>query len=155
KLLWLAGEYMRMLPDAEKVAGVIPFLQQRGLIPDGLPDEATRRKVVEVVRACGDRLKLLSDILLYGSFFFVKDPNYDMQAVKKRVQKAGVPEALREFARVLADLQPFEPAKLEETLKAFCEGRGMKVGDMIHALRVATTGVTIGPGVYECLAILG
>jgi glutamyl-tRNA synthetase len=155
KLDWLAGEYMRMLPEPEKVAGVIPFLQRRGLTPDGPPDEAARRKVAEVVRACGDRLKLFSDILLYGSFFFTKDPEYDMQAVKKRVQKAGVPEALHEFAKVLADVQPFEPDKLEEALEAFCEGRGMKVGDMNHALRVATTGVMIGPGVYECLAILG
>jgi len=155
KLLWLAGEYMRMLPDPQKVEGVIPFLQRKRLIPDGPPDEATRRKVAEVVKACGDRLKLFSDILLYGAFFFAKEPTYDMQAVKKRVQKAGVPEALREFARLLADVRPFEPVKLEEALKAFCEGRGMKVGDMIHALRVATTGVTVGPGVYECLAILG
>jgi glutamyl-tRNA synthetase len=154
KLLSFAGEYMRMLPEPEKAAGVIPFLQRAKLVPDGPLDEATRRQVEEVVRACGDRLKLFSDILLYGAFFF-RDPVYDMQAVKKRVHKAGVPEPLRDFAKVLADVRPFEPAKLEEALKAFCEGRGLKVGDMIHALRVATTGVTVGPGVYECLAILG
>jgi glutamyl-tRNA synthetase len=154
KLYWLAGEYMRALSESEKVAGVLPFLRRAQLIPNGPLDEATARKVQEVVRACGDRLKLFSDILLYGAFFF-RDPAYDQAAVKKRVQKAGVPEALREFTKVLADMRPFEPGKLEEALKAFCEARGLKVGDMIHALRVATTGVTVGPGVYECLAILG
>jgi glutamyl-tRNA synthetase len=155
KLSWLAGEYMRVLPVPEKVAGVVPFLRRAGLLPEGPLDEATSRKVEEVVRACGDRFKLFSDVLLYGAFFFRKDPQYDLQAVKKRVQKPGVPEALRDFAKVLADVQPFEAGKLEESLQKFCEARGMKPGDMIHALRVATTGVTIGPGVYDCLAILG
>jgi nondiscriminating glutamyl-tRNA synthetase len=155
KLSWLAGEYMRMLPVSEKVAGVIPFLRRAGLLPAGPLDEATSRKVEEVVKACGDRFKLFSDVLLYGAFFFRKDPQYDPQAVKKRIQKPGVPEALRDFAKVLADVQPFAVGKLEEALQKFCEARGMKPGDMIHALRVATTGVTIGPGVYDCLAILG
>ncbi len=154
KLLWLAGEYMRMLPLEERVAGVIPFLHKAGLLGETL-DEATRAKVRAVVEACGDRLKLFSDVLLYGGFFFTKGPQYDPQAVKKRLQKQGVPEALREFNKVLADVQPFESAALEEALRVFCEGRGVKGGDMIHALRVATTGVTIGPGVFECLAILG
>ncbi len=155
KLHWLAGEYMRVLPLPERAAGVIPFLQRAGLLPDGPLDEATRGQVQRVVEACGDRLKLFSDVLTYGGFFFTRDPAYDSGAVKKRVRKAGVPEALAEFKGVLAEVQPFEPAPLEAALQTFCEQRRLKPGDMIHALRVSTTGVTIGPGVYDCLAVLG
>jgi nondiscriminating glutamyl-tRNA synthetase len=153
KLYWLAGEYMRMLPVEERVAGVIPYLVRAKLVAERV-DEPTRNKLRRIVEACGDRLKLFSDILTYGAFFF-RDPVYDPQGVKKRVQKEGMPALLKEFAGVLANIEPFEPAKLEQQLHAFCESRGIKQRDMIHALRVSTTGVTVGPGVYECLAILG
>jgi nondiscriminating glutamyl-tRNA synthetase len=153
KLLWLAGEYMRMLPLAERTAGVIPFLQRAGLVGQTV-DEATRKKVEQVVEVCGDRLKIFSDILLYAAFFF-RDPHYDLQAVKKRLQKEGIADQLRAFAKVLAEVEPFGANVLEDKLRSFCEARGVKVGDMNHALRVATTGVTIGPGVFECLTLFG
>ncbi len=153
KLYWLAGEYMRMLPIEERVAGVIPYLVRAKLLTEPANEEV-RAKLRRIVEACGDRLKLFSDILTYGAFFF-RDPVYDSQGLKKRVQKEGVPALLKEFAGVLANVEPFDPPKLEAGLRSFCEAKGIKQGDMIHALRVSTTGVTVGPGVYECLAILG
>jgi glutamyl-tRNA synthetase len=154
KLYWLAGEYMRQLPIEERTEGVIPFLKRAGLI-GATVDTALKAKVRRIVEACGDRLKLFSDILLYGAFFFKKDPDIDQAAFKKRLQKEGVPEQLRAFAADLEGIESFESAALEERLRVFCEGRGLKSGDLIHALRVSTTGVAVGPGVFDCLAILG
>src|SRR5439155_24574712 len=90
KLYWLAGEYMRMLPIEERVAGVVPFLRRAGLVGDAI-DEATQRKIARVVEACGDRLKLFSDILLYGAPFFRPEPAYDPKAVEKRLAKGDAP----------------------------------------------------------------
>ncbi len=56
---------------------------------------------------------------------------------------------------LLAGIETFEAAALEEKIKKYCEAQQIKIGDMNHILRVATTGVTVGPGVFECLAILG
>ncbi len=153
KLLWLAGEYMRMLPLAERAAGVIPFLQRAGLLPATL-DDAVRNKVLRVVAACGDRLKLFSDILMYAAFFF-RDPQYDPAAVDKRLRKPETADVLRDVAQMLTAAEPFEAKTLEEKLHAFCQEGNLKPGDLNHILRVAVTGVTIGPGVFECLAILG
>jgi glutamyl-tRNA synthetase len=147
KLYWMAGEYLRAAPVERKVEGVLPVLRRAGL-------NAETTKVRRVVEACGDRLKIFSDILQYGAFFF-RDPVYDPKAVKQRVQKEGIPALLREAAQVLAGAEPFEPAALEAKVKALCEAKGAKFGDLNHALRVATTGVMVGPGVFECLAILG
>jgi glutamyl-tRNA synthetase len=154
KLYWIAGEYMRMLPVEDRVAGVIPFLQRAGLLGAQVDDQE-RDKVRRVVEACGDRLKLYSDILLYGAPFFRKDPAYESKAVDKRLRKPGVAELLSEFQEVLATTEPFEAQRLEELLRTFCEQRGTAPGLLIHALRVATTGVEIGPGVFDCLALLG
>lgn len=153
KLLWLAGEYMRMLPLEEKVSGVIPFLQRAGLLGEVI-DDAARCKIRQVVEACGDRLKIYTDVLQYGAFFF-RDPVYDPQAVEKRLKKEGSQEVLREAASLLKEVEPFTADKLEATVKAFCEQRGVKLGDVNHVLRVATTGVMVGPGVFEILSILG
>ena len=139
KLYWLAGEYMRLLPIEERAAGVVPFLRRAGLIGDSV-DEPTRQKIARVVEACGDRLKLFSDILLYGAPFFRKDPAYEPKALEKRVRKQGVPELLTEFRAILADAEPFEPPVLEEKLRMFCESRQVGAGVLIHGLRVSTTG---------------
>lgn len=154
KLYWLAGEYMRVLPIAERVAGAFPYLQRAGLVGDKL-DPATESKLTRVVEACGDRLKLFSDILLYGAPFFRKDPAYDAQAVQKRLKKPGALELLAAFREELAGASAFDVSHLEEKLRLFCESKGASAGHLIHPLRVSTTGVEVGPGVFDCLAILG
>lgn len=153
KLLWVAGEYMRMLPLEDKVKGVLPFLRRAGLLSDPV-DAATLTKVRRVVEACGDRLKTYTDIFVYGAFFF-RQPEYDPQAVEKRLKKAGAADLLKAVAAVVDATDPFEHANLETRVKEFCEQRQVKLGDVNHVLRVAVSGVMIGPGVFEVLAILG
>jgi nondiscriminating glutamyl-tRNA synthetase len=153
KLNWLAGEYMRTLPLEEKVEGVIPFLCRAGLVGDTI-DEAARAKIRQVVAACGDRLKVYTDVFLYGSFFF-QDPVYDPDAVRKRLKKDGAAELLREAAEILQAMPSFDHVALEARIKDFCTQKQIKLGDINHVLRVAVTGVMIGPGVFEILAILG
>ena len=44
---------------------------------------------------------------------------------------------------------------LESSLKSYCEEQGQSPGTLIHALRITTTGIPIGPGVYECVLLVG
>ncbi len=110
-------------------------------------------KVTAIVAACAERIKIFSDILQYPYFF--RDPLRDPALVEKRVKKPGMPEILRDFAAEIRTLGPWDAASLEAKTKAFCDARGVKLGDLNHAVRVATTGVMIGPGVFDLLAILG
>lgn len=153
KLLWLAGEYMRMLPLDDKVEGIIPFLRRAGLV-GATVDGALKDKIRQVLAACGDRLKIYTDIFQYGSFFF-QDPVYDPQAVQKRLKKEGAADLLKAAAAVLQATDPFDHTTLEGRIKDFCQERNVKLGDVNHVLRVAVSGVMIGPGVFEILAILG
>jgi glutamyl-tRNA synthetase len=150
KLAWVAGEYMKAAPIERKIEGVLPVLRRAGLIGEA----ADLAKVRRVVEACAERLKVFTDILQYAAFFF-RDPVYDPKAVKQRLQKESMPALLREATAVLAGTEVFDVPTLEARVKAFCEAKGAKFGDLNHALRVATTGVMVGPGVFECLAILG
>jgi glutamyl-tRNA synthetase len=62
---------------------------------------------------------------------------------------------LDEFARELAGQEDYRPAELEKLLQNFVTAKGIKVADVIHALRVAVTGKSVGFGMFETLAILG
>ncbi|MFM9024784.1 MAG: glutamate--tRNA ligase [Planctomycetaceae bacterium] len=155
KKLWAVQDhYMGRLSTAEKLDLMLPFLVRAGLVSDP-PPAAAVATVRRVIEAAGDRLKVAGDILAYADFFLVDEPAMDEAAVAQRLGKPGVRGLLEAYAAALAGVEPFEPAALEAALKGVVEAAGVKVGDLVHAVRVAVTGKTVGPGLYDCLAILG
>jgi glutamyl-tRNA synthetase len=112
---------------------------------------------MRILEAIGDRLKTFGDILAYGGYFFVTDDKltYDEKEFAKRLGTPESKELLRRFSEKLSALESFDLKSLEDCLKAFITEAGIKIGDLIHGLRLATTGQPVGPGVYDCLEILG
>ena len=81
---------------------------------------------------------------------------YDQQAFEKRIVKPDdAVDLLQELCDELANTDPFDAANLEATVKRFVEHKQIKIGQIIHALRVAVTGKAVGFGMFETLAILG
>lgn len=78
-----------------------------------------------------------------------------MKSLAKRVAKEGVPELLKTFSASLHTLSDFSVSNIETALKDFCVAGNHNTGMLIHALRVSTTGIEVGPGVFDCLYILG
>ena len=154
KLFWIEGEWMKTLPLERKVEGVLPFLKGEGLVAEPL-SEPDRTRIEAVITALGDRLKVFSDILKLGRFFFTDSLTFDPDAVKKRLRKDGVPAMLAELDQELARVEPFDLATLEKAVHDYAERTGRKMGDVVNPLRVAVTGQGVGPGLYDCLAILG
>lgn len=155
KKLWaFQDHYMQELPLAEKVARMLPYLQQAGLVSN--PPDATVEPLLErIISAAGDRLKVSGDILQYADFFFTDDYQTDTAAAQKNLGKPGAPELLARFRDALAGCEPFDTPQLEKVLQDFVAAQGIKTGDIIHAVRVAVTGKAVGPGLYDCLGILG
>lgn len=155
KLWAFQDRYMRALPLEKKVHQVLPYLQKVGWVP-GTPSEEIHKKIGQVLQAAGDRIKVAGDILDYGSFFRADDQvEYEPAAVEKRLRVPGMGDRLRRFAQRLAQVEPFEPAPLERAMHDFVMAEGIKLGDIIHAVRVAVTGSMIGLGMFDTLAILG
>jgi glutamyl-tRNA synthetase len=156
KLLAFQERYMAELPLDEKVERTLPYLQRAGLVSPADAAES-RPHVREIVQAAGDRIKVAGDILDYRDFFTADDAlAYDDKAFDKRLRKpeeaAGLLRRLRDS---LAGSDPFDAAALEGLVQAFVEAEGIKIGQVIHALRVAVTGKAVGFGMFETLAILG
>ncbi|TSA03635.1 MAG: hypothetical protein D4R77_10965 [Planctomycetaceae bacterium] len=155
KKLWAVQDhYMRGAPMAEKLAVMLPFLQRAGLVPSS-PTAETLSLVQSIVEASGDRLKVAGDVLAYADFFLVDHPLMDQAAVRLRLEKPGIGSLLGSYRKSIAELSEFSKTSLEESLKKIVADAGLKTGDFVHAVRVAVTGKTVGPGLYDCLFILG
>jgi nondiscriminating glutamyl-tRNA synthetase len=154
KLFWVQGEWMKTLALEQKVDGVVPFLKSQGLVQEPLsPAEKTR--IEAVIQALGDRLKVFSDILKLGRYFFAEEMTFEPEAVKKRLRKDGVAGMLAEVGGLLKDCEPYDVRTLEKAVHDYAERTGRKMGDVVNPLRVAVTGQGVGPGLYDCLVILG
>lgn len=146
--------YMQSLPIADKIAGVLPFLEKMGWVrPPVLP--ATAGRIQRILEALGDRLKVFGDIVLQAGFFFGDDPPFDEKAFAKRVRAPGAAERLSAYRTWLAARDTFDAARLQAETHDFLAAEGWVMADIVHAVRVAVTGTAIGPGLFDSLEIVG
>lgn len=156
KLLAFQARWMQRLDIKKKVAMCLPYLQQAGLVSDP-PPCSIAEYLTAVLTAAGDRLKIAGDVLDFDDFFVADDQLvYDPAAFEKRIAKdTAAVELLRGFRDRLATLESFDAASTEAALKSYLEERQVKIGQIIHALRVSVTGKAVGFGMFDTLAILG
>jgi len=113
--------------------------------------------LTNIIHHAGGRIKAAGDILDFTDFFMPDEAfPYDESAAAKRI--ADAPEAiplLREFRDELAKQDDFTHPALEQLMQNFLQVRNRKIADIIHALRVAVTGKSVGLGMFETLEILG
>lgn len=155
KLFAFQDWHMQRVPIEKKVEMVMPYLARAGLI-DAPNEAAVKSKVARILTAAGDRLKTVGDILAWSEFFVADEQMAsDEKAFAKNFQKPGVAELLAEFRERLAQVDPFDAPALEKALHEFVAAKGIKIGEIIHPVRVAITGKSVGLGLFDCLAILG
>ncbi|HYM70405.1 MAG TPA: glutamate--tRNA ligase [bacterium] len=157
KLTWLNGVYMQQAyrRDPDRVVDlVVGYLRRQGVLTGEVTAER-RAYVARVASIMGERLRLPSDILVYGDFFFSDDVTYDPQAVQKYFNTDGVVKMLAYMRQALASAPDFTLAGIEEAITRGAESFGVSRGVIIHPMRVAITGKTVGPGLFELIEVLG
>jgi glutamyl-tRNA synthetase len=150
KLLWLQGEYCRELPDARFYEMSVHALAKAGV--------NTNQIDVNYVKAaldtCKGKLKTFSELPAYGGFYFKDGITYDPEAA----QKSFVPEnkpRLEKLRTAFARAEKFDAAAIEIALKATAMDLGVKVGVLVHPVRLACTGNPNGPSLYHLLEVIG
>jgi glutamyl-tRNA synthetase len=141
KLRWMNGRYLREL-DVEDLTRRLEALTGRS----GL------RGAVEIAQ---DKISTLSEFWPLTGFFF--DGPADDPAARERVLEApGGREALAAARSALADVEePWTPEKVEVALTPVADRLGVKRKHVFQPLRVAVTGTTVSPGIFETVALLG
>jgi glutamyl-tRNA synthetase len=142
KLRWLNGRFMRELPLEEYTAAVARHLGRE-------PDERLRA-------ACAiaqEKAQTLAEVWNLIRFLF--EPPVEDEKAWAKVMKDGALEALEASRNALAEASDFGPEAIEEALDPIPEQLGAKAGRVFQAIRVAITGTSVSPGIFESLAALG
>lgn len=148
KLDWMNGVYIRRLVPEDLAARLLPFFQRAGLPAT----EAELRRLVPLIQ---ERIGRLDEAVALLDFFWqeaVHPPAEDL--VPRKLDAAGTAEVLQAAGDCLADLGPWEATAIEAALRTMAEERGWKPGAAFQPLRVAVTGKTVAPPLFETLALL-
>lgn len=151
KLEWMNGEYMQKLPMADFAERCRTELRQRGIWREDIPEDY----FIKVLTLMRERIKLNSDVAELAGFFFTEDYPYDEKAVRQRLHKDGALEGLKSIRDIYESLSPFTAATMEEALRQLAEKHSVNAGHYIHPLRVAVSGLSMGPSLFEMLETLG
>jgi len=153
KLNWINSYYIKESDPKEVLNLVIDCLKQRGLVPENVSPQK-REWVAKVVKVVGDRMKYILQIVDYAGFLFQEDVIIDQNASKKFLTK-GVAAFLCSVRDNLAKLEPFKADPIEESIRGDVEKFGIRPKEAMQAIRVALTGQTISPGLFDVIELLG
>ena len=154
KLQWLNNHYVMERDLSARTDAVIPFLQRDGFLEAELSSER-RAWLEQIVEAVGDRLNTLADITEQTSYFFTDDFSYNPQAVKKWWKGDDLIGTLEGVRDVLSTVEPFGLEEVESAVWAYTEAHEIKRVQVMQPLRVALTGKSFGPGLFEIIVLLG
>ena len=152
KLMWMNGVYMRQLSIKEFVERSMPFLE-KGL-PDNIKRPISREYLSGIVPLIQERAKVLAEVPELTDFFFVEDLEYDFELLIKGLDKGKTKEALSVGMGRIADCF-FDAPTLESILRPLSVELGLKTGIFFGLLRVAVTGRTAAPPLFQTMEVLG
>ena len=142
KLRWLNGRFMREMPLDEYTEAVARHLGRE-------PDERLR----EACAIAQDKAQTLEEVWPLIRFLF--EPPIEDEKAWTKVMKEGTGEMLAAAAEVLGGLEPYTPESIESALAPLLDRFDVKAGRLYQPLRVAITGTSVSPGIFESLAALG
>lgn len=184
KLKWMNGNYIRLKSRGDLVNDIINYARTKenmdywgSCVPE--PDEpvpvqsdpkavparmalleSTFRKdenyVKDAVALCQERVDTLADFGEATAFFFQDDPQLDPKAVEKWFGQPHVRKLFEKLTSWLSDKSAVTTEECEAFLRSLSEELGLeKLGPAVHPTRVALTGKTTGPGLFELMSVLG
>jgi glutamyl-tRNA synthetase len=142
KLRWVNGRYMREMPLEEYVQAVAAHL--------GRPADERMRAACEIVQ---EKAQTLEEVWPLIRFLF--EPPVDDEKAWRKTMKGEAPAALAAAREVLASVDEFGAEAIEAALSPLPERLGVKPGRVYQPIRVAISGGTVSPGIFESLAVLG
>ena len=150
KLNWFNYEHLRTTPIQRYAA-----LAQAALRGSGIDLSQFPASYVEAaLQTCRDKVKQLPELPAFCDFYFKDEFPYDTVAAEKHFVAAARP-IVEQTRAGLAAATTFDAASVEALFKSITATAGVKVGVLVHPVRLACTGRTIGPSLYHLIEVLG
>jgi len=147
KLNWLNGRYLRDLQGEDLLAR----------LHETVFADAYLEGIIPLVQ---ERIDTLADFFPYAEFFFVGNVRYEETALPKLVAKNHTPPQTAKAFRVLLEehldtILEWNAANIEAAMRAFCEARDWNPKELFMPIRIAVTGRTATPPLFETMEVLG
>jgi len=149
KLTWINAQHIKQLEDERLARLCLPFLQRENLASE--EDFDYLKKVVALLKG---RIKYLSQITELSAYFFLPAHIEYTEESRARINKIGK-DLWRELIEKLEEIDNFSPDEIERVCRQIIASRGLKGADLIHPLRSALTNMSVGPGLFELMSVLG
>jgi len=149
KLLWLNFHYLKQRTPAQLAREVMPFIEKRGYKIPG--DRAWMEKMVETLR---ERAKTLVELVEFAHFYLSDDITIEPKAAAKFL-KPEIVGPLKALAAGIDELDECGESAVQAVFERVLAQFGLKLGQLAQPVRVALTGGTVSPGIYEVIAVLG
>ncbi|HEU5091478.1 MAG TPA: glutamate--tRNA ligase, partial [Nitrospira sp.] len=152
KLVWMNAEYIKTSSPRQVAEALVPLLEQAGLKKDveAVSDEWLAQLVVLVK----ERAKTLVEMVEWVRPYFGQTVTFDEEAAKKFLTSAIGPALSKLIAR-FESFPSFSRPEWENSFKQLVQEEGMKMGQLAQPVRVALTGRTASPGLFEVMEVLG
>lgn len=153
KLIWMNGQYLLRLPLSELTALIEIELAKEGLSAAEYAEDWLQK----LVTLQQERMKTVGDFVANTRYFFAKEVVFAEKAVAKVLLKkeaAGL-GVLRELLPQLEAVKEWTEEELARVIEAFTVSHELKMGLVAQPLRVAVTGGTVSPGIWETLFLIG
>ncbi len=151
KLQWLNGQHIRRLSPDELRDRLIPILEGAGLDTSAKSPEW----LTEMATICQEKISTLNDIVTQTDFFFQEPTEYEAKAVKKRWKKDGVEEKMKAIREVMAQIETWTHDPIKAEFQRLADANESGLGPFVHPTRLALTGKSVGPGLFELVELLG
>lgn len=150
KLDWVNQEHIKNTPAPAILDYAIPILEKNGI------DTASREPqwFWLCMESLKGRIRTLDEIPGKIAFYFNRPGSFQEKDVTKAMKKSS-PGLLREYAAELEQAEPFTASALETLTESFCGGHDTGLGSLAQPLRLAITGTTVSPGIFEVLELTG
>ena len=155
KLEWMNGQHLTLMPAERLESRVTPAIIDTGL---ATAEELAARRAwyLSLLELLKVRARTIDDIVRQAEPYFRDEISYDPDAVAKQWKDRPATADLLEAVRGrLAELPTWTADAMEQTLRSLAESRGVAAGKLFQPLRVALTGLSASPGIFDVLVLLG
>lgn len=156
KLNWLNAHYIRLLSPEKLLEMTRPFLEKAYLSFKEMESSPEGRTKLNKILLCAqERMKTLNECVELSSYFFSEDYPLDPDSAQKHLKVEGVNEILSKLKDKLAAIDPFTKENIESAFRGLAQELGLKAGKVIHPARVALTGRSDSPPMFDTVEIIG
>ena len=152
KLLWLNAEYIKTSPPRQVAQALVPLLENAGLKAE--VSAVSQNLLAQLVVLVKERAKTLVEMVEWVKPYFGEAVMFEEEAAKKFLTPAIAP-MLGKLLKRFETIPSFSKQEWEEAFKTLVEEEAIKMGQLAQPVRVALTGRTASPGLFEVMEVLG